>query len=229
MNPHKIACLVLIVALFSIAQIDIRNIFAVEFFSENSKPFGTAYKDWVARWWDWWIGDVHKENVTNIQLEKNCLANVDGPVVFMMNPTFAGAQTREKICEISSDQGILFNFLTAECDTGVFEKKAVSYEELLNCAIEDDKGILQKEAYLDGQRIPDDKVHEIKTDQFNVTIGENNVYDAEPGTYPAAAHGYYVFIQSLPAGNHTLQYKSALFGVPYGFTSDIIYHLNVTQ
>jgi hypothetical protein len=222
--------MLLIIALLSIAWIDKSGIFAVEFFSENSRPFGIAYKDWVARWWNWWIGDVHKEDVSNNQLEKkNCLANVDGPVVFLMDPTFAGAQTREKICEISSDQGILFNFLTAECDTGVFEKKTVSYEELLNCAIEDDKGILQKEAFLDGQRIPDDKVHEIKTDQFNITIGENNVYDAEPGTYPAAAHGYYVFIQPLSLGNHTLQYKSALFGVPYGFTSDIIYRFMVTQ
>jgi hypothetical protein len=61
--------LIFIVALFSLAWIDINSIFAVEFFSENSKPFGTAYEDWVARWWDWWIGDVHKENVTNIQLE----------------------------------------------------------------------------------------------------------------------------------------------------------------
>ena len=102
-----------------------------KFYTEESVPFGTEYKDWVANWWQWWLNDVHKDNVTNSMLEqKNCLANTDGKVVFLMNPSFAGAQKREKVCEITSSQGILLNFLTAECDTGLYKGRKPLFRSL---------------------------------------------------------------------------------------------------
>jgi hypothetical protein len=214
---------------FLITQVEYTNVYAVEFFLDGSSPFGVPYKDWVDKWWNWWIS-VHKDNVTNAQLEKkDCLANLEGPVVFLMNPSFAGGEKREKVCEISDKQGILFNFLTAECDTGLSEQTDSSYRELINCALEDDQGTLHKEAYLDNVKIPENKIEEIYTNEFNISISSNNVYDAEPGSFKAAAHGWYVFVKPLSSGNHVLTYKSALFGVPYGFTSDITYHFKVTK
>jgi hypothetical protein len=36
---------------------------------------------------------------------------------------------------------------------------------------------------------------------FNITIPEDNI---KPGTYKAVAHGYFVFLKPLSAGQHTI-------------------------
>ncbi len=39
---------------------------------------------------------------------------------------------------------------------------------------------------------------------FNITIPENNIYNNTPGVWEANVDGFYLFLEPLPPGNHTL-------------------------
>ena len=42
---------------------------------------------------------------------------------------------------------------------------------------------------------------------FNITIPQNNKFEVDPGVYAAAVYGYYLILNPLPPGEHTLTYK----------------------
>ncbi len=46
------------------------------------------------------------------------------------------------------------------------------------------------------------------------------------GTFPAVAAGYYLMLEPLPIGNHTINFGGT-FGNPINFTLDVTYHLTV--
>jgi hypothetical protein len=76
-------------------------------------------------------------------------------------------------------------------------------------------------------------VTEISTKEFNVTIPNNsNLQFEKPGTFPAAAHGWFVFLKPLPVGNHTIYYQNhveptTLSGAGNLNTAQISYSMNV--
>ena len=39
-----------------IAFAGINSVYGVELFSKDEKPFSVSYDDWVAKFWNWWIG-----------------------------------------------------------------------------------------------------------------------------------------------------------------------------
>ena len=49
-------------------------------------------------------------------------------------------------------------------------------------------------------------VHEL----FNLTYGENNIYDVRPETSPAFAEGWFLFVKPLPQGDHTIKIHSKI-------------------
>jgi len=206
--------------------------FAAEFYSEDEKPFNKSYKYWTGEYWNWWFSvnrdDVFNENILS---GSECLANLDGPVVFLMNPSFAGTNKIVKNCVITSQQGVLFAFLTGECDTELPNMSNASFTTLLNCAIEDNQvPIFEKSGTIDGVKIDKGDIKEIKNDGFKLVIKENSVYsDAIPGIWDAAAHGYYVFIKPMSIGDHVIKYKTVTIGTPWQFSADITYNIKVVK
>lgn len=79
-------------------------------------------------------------------------------------------------------------------------------------------------------------VSEIYTKGFNLTFPDNsNIPNKTPGEWRAGSHGWWVFLEPLPPGKHTVSYTVRVF--PTGAltspgvnptSSDITYLLNVT-
>ena len=49
------------------------------------------------------------------------------------------------------------------------------------------------------------------SDFFNITLPEHNLWEEKevPGTYKGITEGYFLLLNPLPPGNHTLYYEAA--------------------
>jgi hypothetical protein len=113
-----------------------------------------------------------------------------------------------------------------KCDTG--EHRGLSDEQLTKCAREEfNLGKIGSEVRVDG--IPVAKldvtmslisgsldyktttlqnVSEIYTKGFNITIPtDSHIPGLVPGDWRAGSHGWWVFLEPLPPGNHTVSYN----------------------
>lgn len=230
---QTIFILISVISVVSIPQI-FTTVHAIEYYSENSEHEGKSYDQWFEEWLKWWF--LNEKDDLNSKLKNSeCIAKLDGPVVFFMSPSWAGPNEKVMSCQISSQQPIMFTFLTGECDTELPDMKNATYEKLLNCAEEDNVADeITMTGSIDGVPIPQDAIKVIKTnksnfDNFDLVMKPNNLFDGVPGTYDAAASGYLVFVKPLPEGNHVINQKTVVLGAPWAFTADITYNLNVTK
>jgi len=87
---------------------------------------------------------------------------------------------------------------------------------------------------VDGKRMKD--LIRVQSDVFEVALPKNNVFDAPctganlgdvpAGIYsPAVDEGFYVLLDPLSVGNHTLHFHAE--NTSQGFTQDVTYNLNV--
>jgi hypothetical protein len=73
---------------------------------------------------------------------------------------------------------------------------------------------------------------EVYTKGFNITSPEDsNLAVDYPGTHMGVAHGWFIFLKSLPAGEHTVRYvndvRETTLGAGNTNNADITYSFNV--
>jgi hypothetical protein len=221
----------------------------VELFSKDEAPFGKSYDDWIAEFWNWVVSLSPDEATPK---PGGCLIHESGSMVMLMNSAVGGSHNQ--VCTISSDQGILIPMWNAWCDSG--DHSGLSDEQLTKCAREEfNLGKIGSEVRVDGVPVAKldvtmslisgsldyeittlQNVSEIYTKGFNITIpGDSNIPELVPGDWRAGSHGWWVFLEPLPPGKHTVSYNVRVF--PTGTltspgvnptSSDITYLLNVT-
>lgn len=193
----------------------------MEFFAGND-PYGKPLQDWAKEYWQWIMalpaGEIPKDSQTNLA---KCImgSNPEGNVTFLFG---AYDETYVAKCNISSKQPILVPILTGECDSTVPEQRAKTgkIEDLWACARDADVGLISWEVTLDNRilfkKAGNEEVNLNLIDQilvrnsslFNITIPEVNRFEVDPGVYPAVVDGYYLMLNPLPLGEHTLKYKA---------------------
>jgi hypothetical protein len=225
------------------------NVQGVELFSKDEAPFGKSYDDWIAEFWNWVVSLSTDEATPK---PGGCLIRESGSMVMLMNSAVGG--THNQVCTISSDQGILIPMWNAWCDTD--DHRGLSDEQLTKCAREEyNLGKIGSEVKVDGLPVAKldvtmslisgsldykiitlQNVSEIYTKGFNITIPADNSFpNLIPGDWRAGSHGWWVFLEPLPHGKHTVSYNVRVF--PTGAltspgvnptSSDITYLMNVT-
>jgi hypothetical protein len=99
-------------------------------FQANSKPYGLAYVEWTAKWWQWGYSIPKDINPAYDDTGKNCAQKQNGPVWFLAG-TYGHPANRK--CDIPAGKAILFPILNSECSFAEFPKlKTLS--ELRVCA-----------------------------------------------------------------------------------------------
>jgi len=86
----------------------------------------------------------------------NCVIK-PGDVNLLLDPFSKG--TVSQTCDIKADSSLIFPFYEGWCDSGgggMYGEK--SYDKMLNCALDSDKGVTKMEAWLDGNKIVDNQV-----------------------------------------------------------------------
>jgi hypothetical protein len=194
----------------------------VDFYSKGESPFGISYGDWVAKYWNWDLSiplDLKTNNLLGLN-ENGCLVHRENSMV-MLADSAAGGIWNQK-CTISHNAGILIPIWTGECDHGYKGFETASLKQLSDCARSYDLGKVKGQVKVDNIPVATldvldyktnimNNVTEVYTKQFNITIPINSHFTSEQyGTFPAAAHGWFVFLKPLPPGNHTVYYQNSV-------------------
>lgn len=203
------------------------NSYALPTYSKSDPPpFGSPLDVWMTEWWKWWISTTKDDYPPP---REGCLANNTGDMVMLMEPALTGVYYQK--CEISSKQGIILPLWTAfQEDYGEYEGK--SYQELSQAAREiGNLGRVISQVKLDGVPVANlneessmtgtsvqtditsmENVVEVYSKGFNATIPENTWRDSQNTgqLFRNGAHGWFVFMQPLQPGNHTLYYSTSV-------------------
>jgi hypothetical protein len=174
-------------------------------YSTDSKPYGTAYQDWAARWWNWTLGigaDQHPRDDPN----RSCNVNQVGSVWFLPDSLSIESSSNPRICDVPAGKAIFIPVVTGE--TSTIEKPGYSDAQLIKEAQVCDNDSKNRHAEVDGVSISElnDPV-KFRTNSshiFNVKVVDDNIYNIKGGTGRAFADGWFLFIKPLPVGEHKI-------------------------
>ena len=139
-------------------------------------------------------------------------------VVFLLN---SFDKTYSSKCTVTSEKYLLIPLLIGECDPTVPEERTKSgkIQDLWACAREADEPFDTWEVVLDGKvlfkKVGNDEVNgQLKNEilvrnssKFIIEFPKVNAYESPSGSYQAVVDGYYLPMNPLPPGEHTLRYK----------------------
>jgi hypothetical protein len=218
--------------------------YSVEFYSKDEHPFGISYSDWVAKFWNWDFSiPIDSQTNTLAGLKDNgCLMHKDNSMVMLVD-TAAGGIWKQK-CTISPTEGILIPIWTGECDQALKGFDSYSFKQLSECARAYDLGIVKGQVKVENTPVATldaidyktnvmNNVTEVYTKQFNAIVPkESHLVSERYGTFPAAAHGWFVFLKPLQPGNHVIYYQNSveattLSGAGNMNSGQFTYYLNV--
>ena len=175
----------------------------------SEKLFDLTFGQWTVKWWQWLLSSS-KDNNPALD-DDGCNANLrqSGPVWFLAG-TLGEDRFPRRQCNMPRNKYVLFPVINYEIN--VFEKSSLhSEEDLINDAIKDMNDIVHLEALIDKQSVP---IYRIQSDPkiFFVKLPTNNCYDVKDGRVKCAADGYWVFLEPLSPGKHTIYFHGACSG-----------------
>jgi hypothetical protein len=197
-------------------------------FTTNSSPFGIAYGDWTAKWWQWALSIPQDANPVGDPTGNYCGQNQEGPVWFLAG-TFGGSA--ERACTIPEGKALLFAPINVECSYAEFPDLKTE-ADLRECAKSGQDLVTELDVTIDGAKLENLQDYRVQSPLFNLTLPENNVFGLPVTTTEAVSDGNWVFLKPLPSGNHTIHSKGVSVdftatGTAPPFVSDVIYHLTV--
>lgn len=195
--------------------------------SVDEKPYGLSYGDWSARWWQWVLSKPEDTNPLVDKTGEFCAIDQKGPVWFL-GGTWSFPKV-ERDCTIPSGVSILFPIYNGECTTAEYPNKK-SYADLRDCVIDGNLksgSQLFMNATVDGNVLKDLDSYRIESKLFNVTLPKNNVLGVTEGMTPGVADGWFIMLEPLSKGAHTIEFNSVVIGPEQNFQTHATYHLVV--
>jgi hypothetical protein len=221
----SICCLILAFSLFPANSVVAQS--NVQLFMSDSTPFGIPYNEWTAKWWTWLMSIPLSENPAADSTGEFCAKNQNqtGPVWFLAG-TFQSLA--ERSCEIPTGKGILLPVLNVECSFAESPNLKTD-SELSQCAKELVDKVTFVQASVDGVEVQN--IIRTQSPPFTVTFPEQNIFGVQAGPTRAVSDGFWVFLQPLSPGSHTINFKGAVVDVTTtgvaSITNDVTYHLTL--
>ncbi len=164
---------------------------------------------WTVRWWQWLLSSSKDTNPAVDDDGFYASVKQDGPVWFLAGTLGENRYPRRQ-CNVPRDKYLLFPVINYEINA--FEKSGLySDEDLVSDAIQDQNDIVHLEAQVDLQNVP---IYRIQSDPktFFVKLPTNNCYGVKDGKVKCAADGYWVFLEPLSPGKHTIYFHGSCSG-----------------
>ncbi|HZD36844.1 MAG TPA: hypothetical protein VE130_16685, partial [Nitrososphaeraceae archaeon] len=152
-----------------------------------------------------------------------------GPVWFLGGTW--GTSRAERTCTIPSDKAILFPVYNGECSTAE-EPTRKSYEQLRECVIQGNLSPgsqLFMKAAVDGTELKNLDSYRVESQLFNLTLPQNNAFGVQEGMTQAVADGWFIMLEPLSKGNHTVEFSAVVVGLAgeQNFSTEALYNLVV--
>jgi hypothetical protein len=190
-------------------------------FPIESKPYGFSYSEWTAKWWQWALSIPKGHNPLIDSTGEHCAEGQSGPVWFLAGTT-TNIHWAERSCIIPMERAILFPIIVSQ-----FSFHEVPHiktdKELISYTAKDIDQLTLLEATIDGIKLPDLHIYRIQSGPFDFSIPENNIWNVRSGTTKAVSDGFWVFLEPLAEGNHTISFH----GIEPNFETKVTYHISV--
>ena len=208
--------------------------------AQEASVRGTAFADpfqtLSAEWWQWALSiptSVNPQLDAGQNAVQNAVVGQRGPVWFLAGVFGGGRVTRT--CRVPEGVALFFPLINSvNINTpGVCGEESKSVEELRNLSAEFIDGAINLSLRVDGVAVKG--FRRVKSKVFFVALPEDNVFDrpcaplpVPAGIYsPAVDDGFYVLIDRLPAGAHTLRFHAE--NPSARFAQDVVYNLTVVS
>ena len=198
-----------------------------------STPAGQTYGRWAAEWWQWSFGIPEAVNPLLDMTGVNCNRRQVGKVWFL-----AGAFTPDPVvrnCTIPRGKSLFFPLINISYGAFLNDPSEIRTEEYVRSigSCTEPATIF---AWIDGNRVQHPTryftgVSGSQSPIFNIQMPSSNLLgvteaDApELVLSPSAEQGYYLFVEPLQRGNHTIRWIAS--GCTAGASQDITYRLTV--
>jgi hypothetical protein len=173
---------------------------------------GKTISEWTAEWWQWAISfPIENNPLLDTGGIHSGLGDVGGPVFFLAGSFSPGLTTRA--FDIPSGKYILFPIINAFL-SGEEEGTPDEMRDRLNAYVASiDPNSLQ--ARVDGVDIPNLASHRETSPEFEFILPPNNVFGVPDPTYgPSVSDGYWLMLEPLGPGDHTIVFGGSSAGVP---------------
>jgi hypothetical protein len=200
--------------------------------SESSRRF-ESYAELSAEWWQWAVSIPASVNPL-VANGDNCMVGQHGEVWFLSG-LFGSGGTVTRTCSVPQNVPLYFPLINSvQINTPDIcgQTQILSVEELRANAAPFIDGASNLSVELDG--VPIEHFKRVRSKVFEVALPQDNIFNAlcgGPGTVPAGIYspsvddGYYVRLNRLKAGTHTLHIHAE--NPSQRFTEDVTYTLNV--
>jgi hypothetical protein len=187
-----------------------------------------------AEWWQWALSIPTSVN-PQLDLDgKNAVVGQRGSVWFLAGIFGGGTATR--ICSVPEGKQLFVPVINSiGINTpGVCGSSLESVSDVRNDAANGIAGATNLSVTLDGKPIKN--LQRVQSTVFAVALPEENVFDSPcaqfggvpAGIYsPAAGDGFYVLLDPLPVGPHTLHFHAKI--PPKKFEEDVTYNITVVH
>lgn len=221
---NKIGCSIIAVALGSIMPA--KTVLA-------DRDRSQLLPELTAEWRQWAYSIPAGQNPQEDATGQYCMVGQRGPIWFLAGVFLGGSATRA--CTVPGDKALFFPVINQDdinspnvCGQGPLDIPINELRAATKSVVDSVTGL---NVQVDG-KIANKLAQRVKSIVYEITLPEENVFDAPcggPGTVaagvysPAVDDGYYVLLEPLGPGRHTIHFSADAEGV----SQDVTYNLTV--
>jgi hypothetical protein len=184
-------------------------------FDRKEHPFSKSWETWAATWCFWLLSIPKKKNPSLDRTGKYCSLNQNNPNVWFLTGTFGNIRQIKRRCIIPSRRSIFFPILVKE-DSFAEDSDLKTEAGLINRCEQATNRLVNIEASIDDQDLEHLVNYRARSEVFDLTFPNDNVYNVRPGLTRSVCDGYWLFIKPLEAGEHSIFFKGeTLLNEPY--------------
>jgi hypothetical protein len=199
----------------------------------QSQPHGKSYSEWAAQWWQWVLGVPASVNPLIDSTGAFCAEGQTGHVWFLAGTSsfLGGPPSVERSCTVPTGTALFLPLINAFYGAFLNDPPETRTEEFVRAQVECSDAVLS--AAIDGIEVNNPLQYFEESPLFEVQLPEDNVFGASEDDIPelllspSVDAGYYLFLQPLPPGEHTIHWEASQ-SCPFGdVTQEVTYHITV--
>jgi hypothetical protein len=192
----------------------------------QSNPHGQTYSEWAADWWVWGLSQPTPVNPLIDPIGAQCASGQTGNVWFLAGQLGGGTVT--KSCSIPTGTALVFPMFNSFYCAFLNDPPETRTEEFIRAQVAGAAGATVS-ASIDGVPVQNPGSFFEESALFDVQLPADNIFGVGPDVVPelllspCADAGFYLLVNPLPPGPHTLTFQGSLGDI----SVDVTYNLTV--
>jgi hypothetical protein len=192
----------------------------------QSHPHGQTFSEWAADWWPWALEQPTPVNPLIDPTGAQCASGQTGNVWFLAGSLSGGTVTRS--CSIPTGTALVFPMLNNFYCAFLNDPPETRTEEFIRAQVAGTAAGTVS-ASIDGVPVQNPGSFFEESELFEVQLPADNIFGLGPDVVPellfspCADAGFYLFVNPLPPGPHTINFQGSLGE----FSLNVTYNLTV--